>query len=52
MLTAINIDPLRPSGYLCTTRLDINKFYILLTVCGFALYVDIGINSHYFSIQN
>ena len=37
---------------ICTTRLNIQKFYILLTCCFSVFYVDHRMNSYYFAIQH
>jgi len=44
--------PLQPSGYLCTARFNMHKFYILPTQCIYGFCVDLRTNSDYFPMQH
>ena len=36
----------------CTTRFNIQKFYVLLTDCIYVFYTDLRTKSYYFRIQH
>ena len=56
----ISLSPLKPSGHymyrtvvtICTTRFNIQQFYVLPTQCIYVFCFDLRTNSHYFPIQH
>jgi len=45
-------NPLKPNGYIRTTWLNIQQFYVLPTQCIYAFCVDLRTNTDYFPTRH